>query len=62
MDKIEIIIQAALERYRPIAAQKVEEELCALCRDRRCEKGAYCNAYHLLLDAKAWEMVSAENN
>ncbi len=62
MDKANIIIQTALERYRAIAATKVKEELCADCRDRRCEQGVPCKAYQRLVEAAAWDMVSAENN
>ena len=62
IDKATIVIDKALERYRPLAAQKVQEELCAECRDRRCEKGTYCKAYHRLVEATAWGMVSHENN
>jgi len=62
MNKAEIIINAALERYKPIAAEKVQRVLCAQCTDRRCERGEHCNTYDLLVKASAWALASAENN
>jgi len=62
MNKAEIIIDIALERYTPIAAGKVQRRLCAKCPDRRCERGERCNTYELLVKASAWELASGKNN
>jgi len=62
MDKANIIINTALERYRPIAAEKVQRVLCDHCPDRRCERGERCNTYDLLVKASAWALASGENN
>ena len=62
MDKADIIINTALERYRPIAAEKVQRRLCASCPDRRCEQGKRCNTYDLLVKASAWSLASGLNN
>jgi hypothetical protein len=62
LDKAERVIQKALEGYKPLAERKVKEELCADCRDRRCEKGKPCKQYHRSVEAEAWDMVSHENN
>jgi len=62
MNKAEIIINVALERYRPMAAEKVQRRLCAECPDRKCERGEHCNTYELLVKASAWELASGENN
>jgi len=61
MDKANIIINTALERYRPIAAEKVQRVLCDHCPDRRCERGEHCNNYDLLVKASAWALASGEN-
>ncbi len=53
MNKGDIIINAALERYRSIAAEKVQRRLCTQCPDRRCERGERCNTYELLVKASA---------
>jgi len=62
MNKGDIIINAALERYKPIAAEKVQRRLCTKCPDRRCERGERCNTYDLLVKASAWSLASGENN
>lgn len=62
LDKAEIIIHKALEGYLPLAERKVKEELCADCRDRRCEQGRPCKEYHREVEAIAWDMISHENN
>jgi hypothetical protein len=62
MDKADIIINAALEPYKPIAADKVKERLCARCPDRRCERGERCNTYEILVKASAWSLASGRNN
>jgi len=62
MNKGDIIINAALERYRSIAAEKVQRRLCTQCPDRRCERGERCNTYELLVKASAWSLASGENN
>lgn len=62
MDKANIIINAALERYRPIAAQKVQQALCSHCPNKSCESGAHCNAYALLVKSTAWAMASGQND
>ncbi len=62
IDKANIIINAALERYKPTAAEKVRQVLCSRCTDRRCESGARCNTYDLLVKSTAWSLASGENN
>jgi len=62
MNKGDIIINAALERYKPIAAEKVQRSLCTQCPDRRCERGERCNTYELLVKASAWALAPGENN
>ena len=62
MDKAEIIIHKALEGYLPVAELRVKEDLCADCRDRRCEHGKPCKEYLRQVEAEAWNMVSHENN
>lgn len=62
MNKGDIIISAALERYRPIAIEKVQRRLCANCPDRRCERGERCNTYDLLVKASTWALASGKNN
>ena len=60
MDKANIIINAALERYRPIVAEEVQRKLCSDCPNRECESGAHCNWYVLLVKASAWALASGE--
>ena len=62
MNKANIIIDAALERYRPVAAERVQRKLCDHCPDRRCESGASCNTYDLLVKATAWAMASGHDS
>lgn len=61
MDKVKLVINKALEPYRPAAARQVEKELCSTCPDRRCETGVRCKTYHLFVDAKAWDMASGQD-
>jgi hypothetical protein len=62
MNRGDIVINTALERYKPIAAKKVQRRLCAECPDRKCERGERCNAYELLVKASAWSLASGKNN
>jgi hypothetical protein len=56
------VIEKALERYRTEATEMVKQDLCAECRDRRCDRGICCKAFEESIQETAWEMVSAENN
>jgi hypothetical protein len=56
------VIDIALEKYKPAAVAKVQEEVCASCTDKRCEKGLPCHYFALSVKAEAWGMVPAENN
>jgi hypothetical protein len=56
------VIEKALERYRAEASEKVKQDLCAECRDRRCEQGTYCKRFEDSIQETAWDMVSSENN
>ena len=62
MNKGDIIINAALEKYKPIAVEKVQRSLCAKCTDRRCDRGERCNTYDLLVKASAWALASREGD
>jgi hypothetical protein len=62
MSKADIIIDKALESYKPMAATKVQQTLCASCPDRRCEHGERCNTYDMLVKASAWALASGKNN
>ena len=56
MNKGDIIIDAALEEYKPIAAEKVKADVCSRCPDKRCERGERCNAYVDFVRAVAWNL------
>jgi hypothetical protein len=56
------VIEKALARYRAAAGEKVKQDLCAECRDRRCDRGVYCRAFAESVQETAWDMVSSENN
>jgi len=56
------VIEKALERYRTEASEKVKQELCVECRDRRCDRGIYCKAFEDSIQETAWDMISAEDN
>jgi hypothetical protein len=56
------VIEKALARYRAEASEKVKQDLCAECCDRRCDRGVYCRAFDESVQETAWDMVSSENN
>jgi len=62
MDKADIIIETALERYKPIATERVKEQVCSHCPDRRCERGERCKTYNRFVQAVAWALASQANN
>ena len=62
MDKSELIIDKALQPFKPAAAREVAEELCSTCRNRTCEKTGQCHSFHLLVNAKAWDMASNDQD
>ena len=56
------VVEKALARYRAEASEKVKQDQCAGCRDRRCDRGVYCRAFEESVQETAWDMVSSENN
>jgi hypothetical protein len=56
------VIEKALARYRTKASEKVKQDLCAECRDRRCDRGIYCKTFEDSIQETAWEMISSEDN
>lgn len=62
MDKVDKVIDKALEPYKPLAAEGVKEDLCPTCPDKRCERtGKHCHTYDLVVKIVAWNMTSKNN-
>jgi hypothetical protein len=60
--KGKLLVEKSLEKYKQMASEKVRQELCILCRDRRCDRGVHCNAYQILVESVAAGMTSSEDN
>jgi hypothetical protein len=59
MNKIDKVIEKALEKYKPAAEDKVKQKLCASCTDKECEAGILCYAYALLVKIVSCSLASS---